>query len=136
MKQINKQSKHNKTMTKKFLILSLLLTFISINGFSQDSTGTQILTAHKWKSFKTLNNGKDVTGKAEPLIFEFFDNGKSKASSSVGSSDGVWSLEENGKKFIQEKVIKWEVIELTNKVFHILQKQGKMTIEIWFAPIE
>ena len=122
-------------MMNKFLFLSVFISLISTKVFSQDSTSTQILTAHKWKSFKTTNNGKDVTGKSEPLMFEFFENGKSKASSSVGSADGVWSLENNGKIFVQEKGIKWEVIELTNKIFHILQK-GKVTVEIWFSPTE
>lgn len=122
---------------KRLAFTCVLLLFAAISLHAQElSQKGRMLTAHKWRSGRTLNNGREVTGKGEAIIYQFRPDGSSLASSSRGEAKGSWKLEQNDSVLVQDKAVRWDILELNNEVLHVRQAVKGFSVEIWYDPVK
>jgi len=123
------------------IIISILLVFVSINLFAQDSTTTQ--SSHPltkvWTIEEFIENGKKFTDENMlEIVVDFREDGQYTYWEENESTDGIWEMTEDDttiyfdKKTEDEMV--WEIVSFEPSKLEVKMSYGKSKYRYTFIP--
>jgi hypothetical protein len=123
------------------IIITIVLAFVSINLFAQDSTTTHSSNplTKVWTIEEFIENGKkfDDENMLE-IVVDFRDDGQYTYWEENESTDGVWEMSEDGTTIYFDKDTEdemvWEIISFEPSKLEVKLNYGKSKYKYLFIP--
>jgi hypothetical protein len=128
-------------MVRFKIIISILLAFVSVNLFAQDSTTTQSNNplVKVWTIEEFIENGKKFTDENMlEIVVDFRDDGQYTYWEENESTDGIWEMSEDGTTIYFDKGTEdemvWEIISFEVSKLEVKMSYEKSKYKYTFIP--